>query len=107
MDKSMRRIYSDEDEAFFIRTTMEIREQIQLEAVQRQNSTLGYALLEMFNTKNIKRSAMAIMVLQLGPLSGTLVIQQYQSILYASLGFTGQKALLITACYSFMGFAVS
>ncbi|RDL39160.1 Uncharacterized protein BP5553_03500 [Venustampulla echinocandica] len=104
MDMSMRNIYSNEDEDFFIRSRFEICEQIRLEAVQRTNRTFGYALIELFNKRNIKRTAVAIMVLQLGCLSGTLVIQQYQSILYASLGFTGQKALLITACYSFMGF---
>lgn len=108
MDKCMRRIYGDgEDEEFFVRASAEIREQIQLEAVQRTTKTWGHALIELFNSKNIKRTVVAIVVLQVGCFSGALAIQQYQSILYKSLGYTGQKALLITACYSFMGVFVS
>ncbi|KFY18464.1 hypothetical protein V493_08590 [Pseudogymnoascus sp. VKM F-4281 (FW-2241)] len=103
MDRCMRRIYSDEDEDFFIRSGVEIRTQIQLEAIQRTTKTLGHALIELFDSRNIKRTAVAIIVLQVGCVSGALAVQQYQSILYASLGYTGRKALLITACYSFMG----
>jgi hypothetical protein len=40
-----------------------------------------------------------------GILSGSLAIQNYQGILYASLGFQGQKAILINGCYGFMGIA--
>jgi hypothetical protein len=104
-DKTMRRLYSDEDDAFFHRSEVEIREQISFEAMQRTNSSLGHALLELFNKKNIKRTAMAIIVMQVGILSGSLAIQNYQGILYASLGYQGKAILLISGCYGFMGIA--
>jgi hypothetical protein len=102
-DASLKRIYEDEDEEFFVRSQVEIREQIQLEGAQRSNITVGHALIEIFNRKNIRRTAMAIMVMQVGILSGSLAIQNYQSILYGSLGFKGRQVILISGCYGFMG----
>jgi hypothetical protein len=102
-DRVLRRLYEDEDEEFFLRSQVEIREQIQLEAAQRSNSSLGHALIELFNWKNIRRTAMAIMVMQVGILSGSLAIQNYQGILYGSLGFEGRSIILISGCYGFMG----
>lgn len=104
-DSTLRKLYEDEDDQFFIRTQVEIREQIQFEAAQRSDKTLGHALVELFVWKNIRRTAMAIMVMQVGILSGSLAIQNYQGLLYASLGFHGQKAILISGCYGFMGIA--
>jgi hypothetical protein len=46
---------------------------------------------------------MAIMVMQVGILSGSLAIQNYQSLLYASLGYKGRSVILISGCYGFMG----
>lgn len=104
-DSTLRKLYEDEDDQFFIRTQVEIREQIQFEAAQRSDKTLGHGLVELFVWKNIRRTAMAIMVMQVGILSGSLAIQNYQGLLYASLGFEGQKAILISGCYGFMGIA--
>ncbi|KAL2828546.1 general substrate transporter [Aspergillus pseudoustus] len=107
MKRSMQRIHgagSDSD-ASIEESLAAIRTQIALEAATRTTHSWGYAMIELFNRRNIVRTAVAIIVLQVGSLSGTMVIQQYQSILYASLGYTGQKALLITGCYGFMGFA--
>lgn len=104
-DHSLRKLYSDENEEFFLRTQVEIREQIQLEAAQRSTTTLGHALIELFVWKNIRRTAMAIMVMQVGILSGSLAIQNYQSLLYASLGYHGRSSILISGCYGFMGIA--
>jgi hypothetical protein len=101
-DRSLRKLYSDENEDFFLRTQLEIREQIQFEAAQRSNSTLGHALIELFVWKNIRRTAMAVMVMQVGILSGSLAIQNYQSLLYAGLGYKGRSSILISVCYGFM-----
>jgi hypothetical protein len=103
--KNLRRVYSDEDNDFYLRSEVEIREQVRLEAQQRSSTTLGHALLEIFNKRNIKRTAMAIMVMQVGILSGSLAIQNYQSILYESLGYKGRSVILISGCYGFMGIA--
>lgn len=46
---------------------------------------------------------MAIIVMQVGILSGSLAIQTYQGILYASLGYEGKTFLLISGFYGFMG----
>ena len=81
----------------------EIREQLVLEASQRNNLRLGHALVELFSKKYIRRTAMAIAVLQVGILSGSLAIQNYQSLLYAALGYSGQTTLLISGLYGFMG----
>jgi hypothetical protein len=106
MKQSMQKIYAGQSKEAIAESEVAIRTQIRLEAATRTTRSWGHAIIELFNQKNIIRTAVAIMVLQVGSLSGTLVIQQYQSILYASLGFTGQKSLLITGCYGFMGFAV-
>ncbi|KAH6662474.1 general substrate transporter [Halenospora varia] len=102
-DSTLRKLCEDESEEFFVRTQVEIREQIHLEAAQRSNNNLGHALVELFAWKNIRRTAMAIMVMQVGILSGSLAIQNYQGILYASLGFKDRKAILISGFYGFMG----
>lgn len=102
-EATIRSLYSDQDEEFFVRTMLEIREQIALESEQRQNQKLGHALLELFSKQYIRRTAMAIMVMQVGILSGSLAIQNYQGLLYASLGFTGRRAILISGFYGFMG----
>ena len=52
-EQSLRKLYSDEEEELIIRTQIEIREQIQLEAAQRQHKNLGHALIELFTWKNI------------------------------------------------------
>jgi len=104
-ERTLRRIYSNEDDAFITRTRTEIHDQLALEATQRTNKTLGHALLELFSWHYIRRTAMAIMVMQVGILSGSLAIQNYQSLLYASLGFKGRSAILISGCYGFMGIA--
>jgi len=103
MHVCLRRLYSDEGDEFFARTEVEIREQIHFEAIHRQNTHIGHAMIELFNSRNRRRTLVAIIVGQLQPLAGVSVIQNYQSILYGSLGFTGKKALLISAIYGFMG----
>ena len=102
-NNALERLYSDENREFFVRTQIEIREQIRLEAAQRGNRNLGHALIELFSRKYIKRTAMAIMVMQVGILSGSLAIQNYQSLLYTSLGFKDRKVILISGFYGFMG----
>lgn len=102
-EKTLRNIYADEFEETILVMQTEIREQLVLEASQRNNLRLGHALVELFSKKYIRRTAMAIAVLQVGILSGSLAIQNYQSLLYAALGYSGQTTLLISGLYGFMG----
>ncbi|KAL2819279.1 general substrate transporter [Aspergillus cavernicola] len=101
--QTLNKIYGDEDPEAINRMATEIREQIIIDATQRQNVSFGHALIELFTKKYIRRTAMAIAVLQVGILSGSLAIQNYQSLLYEALGFSGQGILLISGCYGFMG----
>lgn len=99
-EAALHRLHPNEDTSLTAHT---IRTQIAHEAQNRSTTTLGHALLELFNRQNIKRTAMAIAVMQVGILSGSLAIQNYQGILYASLGFEGKNAILIAGFYGFMG----
>ena len=69
MDKfesTLRYIYGSETDDTIVRIKVEIREQVVLEAEQRKNTRLGHALIELFSKKYIRRTAMAIAVLQVG-----------------------------------------
>jgi hypothetical protein len=103
LESTLRYIYGGESEETIVRIKVEIREQLVLEAEQRKNTRLGHAMIELFSKKYIRRTAMSIAVLQVGILSGSLAIQNYQSLLYGALGFTGRKVLLISGLYGFMG----
>ncbi|CAK7231826.1 hypothetical protein SBRCBS47491_008061 [Sporothrix bragantina] len=102
---TLRRLYGDQDEGALARTAVEIREQIAFEQSTRSNARFGHALIELFNRKNIRRTAIATAVLQVGVLSGSLAIQNYQSLLYSALGYTGRRSLLISGLYGLMGVA--
>lgn len=102
-EATVRRIYESEPEEFILRLQVEIQSQIAIEAAERKNSTLGHALIELFSKKFINRTALAIAVMQVGILSGSLAIQNYQSLMYEALGFNGREVLLISGCYGFMG----
>ena len=101
--KTLTTLYGSEDTAFLHRTEMEIREQINFEKTLRSSTRFGHAIIELFGKRYIRRTVIAIIVLQVGILSGSLAIQNYQSLLYGALGFTGRKSLLISGCYGLMG----
>ncbi|KAF7546566.1 hypothetical protein G7046_g9264 [Stylonectria norvegica] len=100
---TMRQLYSDDNPALIAETELEIREQIAFEKAARSNTHAGHAIVELFSKKYIRRTAIAIMVLQVGVLSGSLAIQNYQGLLYGALGYTGRQSLLVSGCYGFMG----
>ena len=45
----------------------------------------------------------AAFIISMGQLSGSSVIQNFQNIFYATVGFTGKTALLISGVYGMMG----
>lgn len=102
-EKTLRKVYGDEDPVSLMGLNVETREQIAIEAAQRTNVTIGHAVIKLFTSKYISRTALAIAVMQLGILSGSLAIQNYQSLLYEALGFKDRGILLISGCYGFMG----
>ncbi|KAK1218310.1 hypothetical protein PQX77_019002 [Marasmius sp. AFHP31] len=54
-----------------------------------------------------KRVAVAVFVQAMTSLTGVNVISYYQTILYTSLGITGQKSLLLAAIFGTVGFMVN
>jgi hypothetical protein len=87
--KTLRTLDGGADQVFFNRTELEIREQIAFENAMRSNALFGHALIELFSKKYIRRTVTAIIVLQVGILSGSLAIQNYQPLLCNALRFNG------------------
>ncbi|KAF5553476.1 sugar transport STP1 [Fusarium mexicanum] len=86
-------------EEFIQREMLEIREQLALEQAQRTSASW----VELFTLRYAKRLLLACFILNMTKLSGEGVIQNYQSLFYAGLGFKGRTVLLISGCYGFMG----
>ncbi|KAF7558182.1 hypothetical protein G7Z17_g78 [Cylindrodendrum hubeiense] len=72
--------------------------QIQLEA----NNKNAAKFSSLFTRRYIRRTLLACLTVNMMKLSGSNVIQNYQSIMYNNLGYEGQTVLLIGALYGFM-----
>ena len=102
-----RRVLADlhgtaDNEDFLDRELLQIQEQIQLE---REQGNLDWitSLKAMFSRQYIRRTLTAAFILTMGQLSGSSVIQNFQNIFYAQVGFTGRTSLLISGAYGMMG----
>lgn len=84
------------------RELIQIREQIHLERAQGDLSW-ALALAKLFSKKYLRRTATASFIITMGQLSGSSVIQNFQSIFYAAVGFTGKTSLLISGVYGMAG----
>ncbi|KAI8294091.1 High-affinity glucose transporter [Colletotrichum sp. SAR 10_98] len=78
----------------------EMCSQIQLESEKKKNAMTNF--LNLFTRKYIRRTLLACLTVNMMKLSGSNIIQNYQSIMYDSLGYEGQTVLLIGALYGFM-----
>ncbi|KAJ0336110.1 hypothetical protein COL922a_008341 [Colletotrichum nupharicola] len=78
----------------------EMCSQIQLESEKKENAMTNF--LNLFTRKYIRRTLLACLTVNMMKLSGSNIIQNYQSIMYNSLGYEGQTVLLIGALYRFM-----
>lgn len=76
----------------------EMCNQIQLEA--QTNSMANFTSL--FTLRYIRRTLLACLTVNMMKLSGNNIIQNYQSVMYNSLGYEGQTVLLIGAVYGIM-----
>ncbi|KAH7147349.1 sugar transporter [Fusarium sp. MPI-SDFR-AT-0072] len=92
-------LHAKKGEEFIQREMLEIREQLALEQAQRTSASW----VELFTLRYAKRLLLACFILNMTKLSGGGVIQNYQSLFYAGLGFEGRTVLLISGCYGFMG----
>jgi len=81
------------------REFIEIREQNLLERETRKH----HSFVEMFTPRFLRRSLTVALILFGSQMMGASAIQNYQSLLYAALGFKGNTILLISGIYGLMG----
>ncbi|KAI1089900.1 general substrate transporter [Rostrohypoxylon terebratum] len=97
------RLHDAEDGYDMVNQEMiQIREQINLEKMQNDSSWFS-AITQLFSRQYIRRTVTASFILSMTQLSGSQVIQNFQNIFYATAGFKGQQALLISGVYGMMG----
>ncbi|KAK9326886.1 general substrate transporter [Lipomyces starkeyi] len=100
--KVLLQLHGSENTILADQELIQIREQINLEASQG-NTSWGPALRQLFSRRYIRRTCTAAFIITMGQLSGSSVIQNFQNIFYATVGFTGRTALLISGVYGMMG----
>lgn len=98
----MRLHQASHSEGYVARELYEIREQISLERDQGDTAWRN-AIRLMFSRRYARRTLTAAFIVAMGQLSGSSVIQNFQNIFYATVGFTGRTALLISGAYGMMG----
>lgn len=96
------RLNPSPDHEFASKQLFQIGQQIQLEREQG-NTDWSAALKQMFARKYARRTLLAAFIVTMGQLSGSSVIQNFQNIFYAQVGFTGRTSLLISGVYGMMG----
>ncbi|KAH8880850.1 general substrate transporter [Thozetella sp. PMI_491] len=83
---------------FIDREYSEMYAQLQLDnSLERQSN---YRLL--FTRQYLRRTLLGCLIVNMTKLSGSNIIQNYQTVMYNSLGYQGQTVLLIGALYGFM-----
>ncbi|KAH7014095.1 general substrate transporter [Microdochium trichocladiopsis] len=82
---------------------VQVREQIALEREIMGGLNWFAALRLMFSRQYIRRVFTATLIISWSQLSGSAVIQNFQTIFYGIIGFTGRSALLISGIYGMMG----
>lgn len=96
--KVMYYLFGHRGSSFVEKEYAEMYAQIRFEA---QNKQMGSFWL-LFTRRYIRRTLLSCLTVNMMKLSGSNVIQNYQSIMYESLGYKGQTVLLIGALYGFM-----
>jgi len=95
-------LHGDKGQDFLDQEFVQIHDQIRLEQTAK-NQNFMVAFSELFSRRYLRRTATACFILAMGQLSGSTVIQNYQNIFYATVGFTGKTSLLISGVYGIMG----
>lgn len=94
------RIHGHRDDDFASIEFTEISAQLAMEQEQRQGRA---AITDLFTRRYIRRTLLAIFILQMTKLSGSAVVNNYQSLFYSGLGYKGRTVLLLAGVYGFMG----
>ncbi|KAK7211280.1 hypothetical protein V2G26_018458 [Clonostachys chloroleuca] len=96
--KVMYYLQSHRGEEAIEREFSEMCQQIQLEAQRKKMANFT----TLFTRKYIRRTLLVCLTVQMMKLSGSNIIQTYQSIMYEQLGYKGQTVLLLGGFYGFM-----
>lgn len=99
------KIHADEGQDFVDQELIQIREQIASERTVKEAAGHRWysSFLLLSKRQYATRVGFVCFILSLTQLGGVSVIQNYQNIFYATVGFTGDTALLISGVYGFMG----
>ena len=97
--KVLSNLHAERGEEFIQRELLEIQEQLALEQARRSSSSWA----ELFTLRYARRVLLACFIMNMTKLSGSGIVQNYQSLFYAGLGFKGKTILLISGFYGIMG----
>lgn len=97
--KVIHKIHGSVGDDFVAAEMLQITSQLRMEAEESKN----VYWMEMFSRRYLRRTATAAYMMCITQLAGTGVIQSYQSLFYAGLGFKGNTILLISGVYGLMG----
>lgn len=93
------KLHAERGDEFIQREMLEIREQLALEQARRKNSSWA----ELFTLRYARRVLLGCFIMNMTKLSGSGIVQNYQSLFYGGLGFQGRTVLLISGFYGIMG----
>ncbi|CZR60733.1 related to sugar transport protein STP1 [Phialocephala subalpina] len=96
----LNRLHGHRGDGFAGAEFAEISARFALEREQRQSRAV---LREAFSRRYLRRTLLAIFILQMTKLSGSAIINNYQSLFYSGLGYKGRTVLLLAGVYGFMG----
>lgn len=96
--KVLRYLHSHRGEEWIATEYTSMCSQIAFESDMRRKGSYR----ELFTKKYIRRTLLGCLIVNMTKLSGSNIIQAYQTVMYGALGFKGQTVLLIAALYGFM-----
>lgn len=94
------RIHGHRTDDFATTEYVEISAQLQMEQERRKHKA---PITELFTFQYLRRTLLAVFILQMTKLSGSAIVNNYQSLFYSGLGYKGRTVLLLAGVYGFMG----
>ncbi|GME61344.1 high-affinity glucose transporter [Neofusicoccum parvum] len=96
--KVLRYLHVHRGEEWIMSEYTSMQGQIAFEAEMRTKSRYR----DLFTRRYIRRTLLGCLIVNMTKLSGSNIIQNYQSVMYNALGFEGKTVLLISGLYGFM-----
>lgn len=97
-ESTLHYLHAHRSPAFITTEFHEMQAQVHLESQHTPKSNF----LRLFSKQFLRRTLLGTWIVQMCKLSGSNILQNYQNVMYANLGYEGHTALLITALYGFM-----